>query len=305
MDLWLRDRPERDSMGPLPDEVNVHLIPRDGPIPDGVVNAEFLVPPFGRTPVLDLMPEMHSLRVVQAISAGVDWLLPGVPTGVIVANAQGTRDAAVAEWVVAVLLAATKDLARYWREQASCRWSPTVPRELSGSRVLIVGFGSIGRAVEARLAPFGVVIERIARHQRPGVHAAADLVSLLPAADVVIVLVPHSPQTTRLFDAQMLGRLRHGALLINAARGSVVDTAALVRELDSGRIRAAVDVTDPEPLPVDHALWRAENVLITPHIAGDGHAAEQRVYRFIGEQVRRYVRGEALANVVSPGSARD
>jgi phosphoglycerate dehydrogenase-like enzyme len=299
MQLWLRDRPERDLLGPLPDEVDLHLIPRTGPVPDGVVEAEFLVPPFGHSRVLELMPAMRCLRVVQAISAGIDWLLPAVPAGVVVASARGIRDSTVAEWVVAVILAATKDLPRYWRDQAAGRWCPTVPAELAGARVLIVGHGSIGSAVEARLAPFGVVIDRIARHARPGVYPADRLSELLSDADVVVLLVPHTSDTVALFDVEMLGRLKAGALLVNAARGPVVDTAALIAALASRRIRAALDVTEPEPLPAEHPLWRAPNVLITPHVAGDSHAAEQRVYRFIGDQVRRYVRGEPLVNIVS------
>jgi phosphoglycerate dehydrogenase-like enzyme len=131
------------------------------------------------------------------------------------------------------------------------------------------------------------------------VYPADRLSELLPDADVVVLLVPHTSGTVALFDAEMLGRLKAGALLVNAARGPVVDTAALIAALESGRIRAALDVTEPEPLPAEHPLWRAPNVLITPHVAGDSHAAEQRIYRFIGDQVRRYVRGEPLVNIVS------
>jgi phosphoglycerate dehydrogenase-like enzyme len=298
MELWLRDRPERDSLGPLPDDVSVHLIPRTGPAPTGIREAEFLVPPFGRTEVLELISEMPSLRVVQAISAGVEWLLPSVPRGVVVASARGIRDATVAEWVVGVILAANKGLDYYWREQIAGRWSPAVPMELRGARVLIVGYGSIGVAVEARLAAFEVEVDRVARHARPGVAGVDRLRELLPHADIVILLVPGTAETTGLFDAEMLRCLKPHALLVNAARGPVVDTAALLAELKRGRIRAALDVTDPEPLPGTHPLWRAPNLTITPHIAGDSQAAERRVYRFIGEQVRRYVRGDPLLNVI-------
>lgn len=298
MRLWLRDGPGRDSIGELPDEVEVHVVPRDGSLPDEFHKAEFLVPPYGSRRVLEALPRMRDLRVVQANSAGVEWLLPHVPVDVTLCNARGTRDVVVAEWVLAAILAMVKDLAHWHREQEEEAWRPRLLDELAGAKVLIVGYGSIGRAVEARLDPFGVSIERIANRPRPGVHGADQLPKLLPVADLAILLLPSTPATDGLFDESMLARMKPGALLLNAGRGTAIDTDALLVAISDGRIRAALDVTDPEPLPPDHPLWHTPGVLLTPHLAGDSEAAERRTYKLIGDQVRRYLRGEPLVNVV-------
>jgi phosphoglycerate dehydrogenase-like enzyme len=167
--------------------------------------------------------------------------------------------------------------------------------------VLILGYGAIGAAVEARLAPFEVDLIRVARHAREGVHPVEDLESLLGLAEIVVVLLPLTSATTGLLDARLLGCMRPGALLVNAARGPILDTQALLELLQRERIRAALDVTDPEPLPPDHPLWDAPGVLITPHFAGDTVAAERRAFALVGEQVRRYSSDEPLANVVRDG----
>jgi phosphoglycerate dehydrogenase-like enzyme len=283
----------------LPADVEMHLVPEHGRLPDEFYEAEFLVPPYGSRRVLEALPKMGNLRVIQANSSGVEWLLPHVPAGVTVCNAKGTRDVVVAEWVIAAILAMTKNLGHWHRRQEEGAWKPTLLNELAGSRVLIVGYGSIGRAVEDRLAPFDVTVERIASRARPGVHGVDRLAERLPLADVVILLLPSTPATSGIFDKATLERMKPGALLVNAGRGATVDTEALVDAVGGGRIRAALDVTDPEPLPEDHSLWRLPGVLLTPHLAGDSEAAERRVYRLVGEQVARYVRGEPLANVVA------
>jgi phosphoglycerate dehydrogenase-like enzyme len=276
----------------------MHIVPRDGPLPPEFYDAEFLVPPYGSRRVLEALPKLGKLRVIQVNSSGVEWLLPHVPAGITVCNAKGTRDVVVSEWVIAAILAMTKDLAHWHRQQEAGTWKPTLLKELAGSRVLIVGYGSIGRAVEDRLTPFGVSVERIARRARPGVHGVDQLAERLPLADVVILLLPSTLATDGIFDRATLERMKPGALLVNAGRGTAIDTEALVDAVSEGRIRAALDVTDPEPLPADHPLWRLPGVFLTPHLAGDSEASERRTYELIGEQVRRYVRGEPLANVV-------
>lgn len=298
MRVWLRDGPGREAIEPLPDGVDLHMVPRKGPLPTEFFEAEFLVPPFGSRRVLEALSRMPELRVIQANSSGVDWLLPSVPPGVTVCNAQGTRDVAVAEWVLTAILAMTKDLA-HWRDRREAEaWEPRLLEELSGARVLLVGYGSIGRAVEERLLPFGPAVERIARRPRPGVLGADRLEEQVALADIVVLLLPASPATEGLFDGAMLGRMKPGALLVNAGRGTLVDTDVLVDAVSAGRLRAALDVTDPEPLPAGHPLWQLPGVLLTPHLAGDSLAAERRVYRLIREQIERYVRGEPLVNVV-------
>jgi phosphoglycerate dehydrogenase-like enzyme len=301
VNLWIPDRAGHDAVGELPDGVSLSLIPRDGELPDAILGAEFLVPGAGDRRVLEVLGQMPGLRVIQTLSAGVDWLLPSVPTGVTVCDAGGARDIPVAEWVLAAILASTKAFGELRDAQRAHRWESREASELAGSTVMILGYGDIGVAVETRLAPFEVELIRVARHARDGVHSVEDLYSLLALADVVVVLLPLTPATTGLLDAGMLARMRPGALLVNAARGPIVDTAALLASLQAGRIRATLDVSDPEPLPTDHPLWDAPGVFISPHFAGDTAAAERRAFALVGEQVGRYVRDEQLVNRVEHG----
>jgi phosphoglycerate dehydrogenase-like enzyme len=301
VNLWIPDRTGHDAVGELPEGVALGLIPRDGDLPEGVLAAEFLVPSPGDTRLYERLAQMPALKVIQTLSAGVDRLLPFVPTGVTVCDAGGTRDIPVAEWVLAVILAATKTLPELRDRQREHDWEWRRSCELAGDTVMILGYGSIGAAVEARLAPFEVDLIRVARRARPGVHSVEDLESLLPRAGIVVVLLPLTRATTDMLDGGMLQRMRPGALLVNAARGQIIDTAALLEQVRSHRLRAALDVTDPEPLPPDHPLWDQPGVLITPHFAGDTLAAERRAFAFVGEQVRRYLCNEPLANVVGQG----
>jgi phosphoglycerate dehydrogenase-like enzyme len=171
--------------------------------------------------------------------------------------------------------------------------------DLDGHTVLIVGHGSIGRAVAVRLAPFGARVIGVARHSREDAQPVSALPDLLPQANVVVNLLPLTPETERFVDATFLARMKPSALLVNAGRGKTVDTDALLEALRSGHIRAALDVTDPEPLPADHPLWRAPNVLITPHIAGAVARWQARGYRFAGEQIRRLAAAEPLIGIES------
>lgn len=263
-------------------------------LPDGGDAAAFLVPEGQDRETIEALPRLKQLQVVQALSAGTDWIESRVPAWATLCNARGARDAPVAEWVVGALLG---DAYGQFTAARTRRWSDAVPRELQGAHVLIVGFGSIGEAVKRRLEPFGVTVTGVARHARDGVHASADLPALAEQADAVVVLTPLTPETRGLFDAALLGRMRDGALLVNAGRGRVVDTDALLAELQSGRLRAVLDVVDPEPLPDDHPLWDAA-LAITPHDAGDTPAADGRAVRFAAEQLARFARGEPLQNVV-------
>ena len=249
------------------------------------------------------MPRLDGLRVVQTLSAGVDWLIDAVPPGVTLCNGSGVHDAPVSEWIVMAILAMRRELPLQLGWQATATWQrqDLATDDLEGSTVLILGSGSIGRALEARLLPFGVDIIRVARSARAGVHAIADLQALLPKADIVAVLLPLTTETRGLVDAHFLAQMHDGALLVNAARGSIVDTAALLREVQQGRLRAALDVTDPEPLPDGHPLWSVPGVLITPHTAGSAQRFGARAWRLVAEQIGRYERGEPLQNVVANG----
>jgi phosphoglycerate dehydrogenase-like enzyme len=286
-------------MGELSANVQVVLLPREsGPLPD-LSRVEFLVPAgWARQVVLAELRAMARLRVVQTLSAGVDWLRGRVPEGILVCNARGVYDGPVAEWVVGAILAMQRGLMTTRDAQLAADWRPFVADELTGLRALVLGYGSIGSAVAERLRPFGVEVVGVATTRREGALGLDDLDSALPSADILIDLLPLTAGTSGLLDARRLGLLRPGALLVNAGRGATVDTPALVDALRSGRLRAALDVTDPEPLPPDHPLWRLPGVLISPHMAGDSRRSLARAYALAGDQIRRFAAGEMLENQV-------
>lgn len=264
-----------------------------------------VVPFYRKNFARDVLTRLDDVRVVQTMSAGVDDLVGHIPKSAVLCDAAGVHDPAVADWVVMAILAMYRKLPQFVIAQQHGHWSRPAEEgdmsDLEGLTLLIVGYGSIGRAVEARLAPFGVKMLRMARHARAGVSDASALPRMLPEADVVVILLPLTPDTRHFVDARFLSLMRPGALLVNPARGRIVDTEALVAALQERRIRAALDVTDPEPLPDGHPLWKMEGVLITPHIAGSVARAYERAWHLVVEQIRRYVNGEPLKNVVSEG----
>jgi phosphoglycerate dehydrogenase-like enzyme len=242
-----------------------------------------------------------------------------IPGDVTLCSARGVHDAPTAEWAVTATLAMQKYLPFYADLQRRADWAgkdraeeiyllsegakrepdcPVLVEEAADKTVLIVGYGSIGAAVEAGLAPFGCKFLRVARAARDGVAPVSALDELLPRADIVILTTPLTSETRGLIDGVRIARMKRGALLVNAGRGPVVVTDALAEALNEGRIRAAVDVTDPEPLPPDHPLWRAPNLLITPHLATDTPRFMGRAFAFAGEQAQRFARGEKLLNIV-------
>ncbi len=233
------------------------------------------------------------------MSAGIEHIASYVPEGVTLANGRGIHDTSTAELTLTLILASLRGIPEFVRDQDRAEWKPVTRESLADKQVLIVGYGQIGEAIEARVLPFEAQVVRVARSARDGVHAIDELPDLLPEADVVVLIVPGTEETRGLFDAEMLGHLKDGALLVNIARGPVVDTDALLAELTSGRIHAALDVVDPEPLPGDHPLWGAPNLLIAPHVGGNSSAMEPRAHRLVREQLQRYAAGEPLANVVT------
>ena len=274
--------------------------PDGGPLPAGADEVEFYVPPFfPALPAIEAVGQLPRLRVVQTLTAGVDRLLPYMPPGVTLCNARGVHDASTAEWVVATILAAVRDLPYFALEQAARRWSYRFTDSLAGKSVLIIGYGSIGRAVEQRLAGFEVTVHRVARQARDGVAPVSELAALLPGADVVVVLAPVTPETIGMVDAAFLARMKDGALLVNAARGSLVMTGALAAELRRGRLRAVLDVTDPEPLAPGHPLWECPGLLITPHVAASTAFSTARMLAFVRAQAKRYAEGQRLQNVIT------
>ncbi len=297
--VWL---PEADSvaqMGGLPDGMIADVWTGDRHVPDSADEVEVVVLPIwlpsSRMPVLAKLPR---LQLIQLMSAGAEHTIGFVPPGVTLCNARGVHDPAVAEWALAVMLAQVRQLPRFLAAQRAGHWEQVRSEPLAGQRVLIVGYGSIGEAIERMLAPFEVTVDRVARRARPGVLSMDDLAEVLPKADIVILLVPVTPATTGLVDARFLAQMHDHALLVNAARGSIVDTGALLAELRSGRLRAALDVTDPEPLPDGHPLWSAPGLLLTPHVAGAMTTAMPRVMAMVKDQLARYAAGEPLHNVI-------
>ncbi|WP_433089874.1 2-hydroxyacid dehydrogenase [Dactylosporangium sp. CA-052675] len=283
-------------------EAVVEVMPAPGELPSDPDDVAFWVPPFlARPEVTALAHRMPKLRVVQLLSAGADAWTGRVPEGVTLCDARGVHDSSTAEWVVGAVLACVREFPSFARAQERGEWAYRRTDELAGKRVLIVGSGSIGRATEARLAPFDVEVTRVARRPREGVHGVGELPRLLPDADVVVLLVPLTPETRGLVSAEFLSHLRDGALLVNAARGPVVDTEAVTATARTGRIAYATDVTDPEPLPPDHELWRLPNVFITPHVAGSVPGLWRRGYTLAASQLRRFLAEEPLDNVVTDG----
>jgi len=304
VDVWIPDntRPEHRSL--LPSVSIVHDLPADGRLPERLGPGQFLVAGFGVERILDVIPRLDDLQVIQTLSAGVDRLVDQIPAGVVLCDASGVHDVSVSEWVVMVILASLHNLPAHLAGQRDGHWPAEQVAEaddLEGTMVLILGYGSIGRAVEARLATFGARFLRVAMHAQKGVSPASELPSLLPQADIVVVLLPLTDATRGVVDAGFISKMRRGALLVNAARGPIVETQALNESLRAGQIRAALDVTDPEPLPDGHPLWSAPGILITPHIGGWVRKRLDRSWRLVAEQVGRFSRGEPLRNVVVEG----
>ncbi len=271
---------------------------------------ELVVPPyagmdsakFGR---LTTCPQ---LSVVQLVTAGYENVIPHLPPGVQLANGAGIHDTSTAELALTLALASLRGVPQAARNAEHGVWASMAGRRsLADRRVLILGYGSIGRAIARRLQPFEVRLTAVASRARSGdelvdrIHSTQELDQLLPAQDVVIIVVPLIEATRHLVDARFLAALAEGALLINVARGGVVDTDALIRECRSGRLTAALDVTDPEPLPADHPLWNTPGVLITPHVGGDTTAFEPRALAFLRRELATFARGEQLSHVVATG----
>jgi phosphoglycerate dehydrogenase-like enzyme len=270
-------------------------------LPAGAEEIEFWVPPpFVRDPdaAAAAAAKLTSLRVVQTQSAGVDAVLGWLPEHVQLCDARGVHGSSTSEWALTAILSVLREFPRFERARLERRWEDAVTDELAGKRVLIVGAGDVGRQLGRRLAACAAEPVFVARTARDGVSGVAELPTLLPAADVVVLLIPQTSETIGLVGREFLARMRDGALLVNAARGGIVDTEALLAELQSGRLRAALDVTDPEPLPADHPLWRAPNLLLTPHVGGAVLGLLDRFAALLAEQVSRYERGEPLLNQV-------
>ena len=307
IDVWIPGDTGTEYRALVPREAEIHDLPMTGELPGHLGHADILVADFRWHRSIEAIPRLEGLQVLQSLSAGVDAIAGRVPPHVTLCDAAGVHDIPVAEWVIAAILASRHRFPEYVSAQAAGRWLNQGVEvtgggaDLDGTTTLIIGHGSIGRAVEERLRPFGVEFLRVARSARAGVATVADLPALLPRADIVVLLVPLTAETRGLVGPAFLGAMRRGALLVNAARGGVVDTGALVQALKAGRITAALDVTEPEPLPDGHPLWSCPGLFITPHVAGAVTGLSERAWRLVAGQVGRYLRGEPLLNVVADG----
>lgn len=309
-DVWLPI--PADEIEGLPDPgasgLNYRFWDGGPDLPADPARCGFYVVPYMKGTEVAVRPlaAMASVRVVQTLSAGTDHVTPGLGAlrpGVDLCNAKGVHEASTAELTLALILASLRGIPGFVRGQDKEEWRAGFYPALADRSVLIVGYGSIGAAIEDRLAPFECArVVRVARSarttERGPVHPLSELPALLPQADVVVLSTPLTPETRHLADAGFFARMKDDALLVNVARGPVVDTAALLKEVESGRITAALDVTDPEPLPPGHPLWHAPGVLVSPHVGGSTSAFMPRAKRLIAAQLTRFAAGERPANVV-------
>lgn len=267
---------------------------------DGMAGVGFLVPPYmGAAEELGTVATLPDLDVLQLLTAGYEHALRYAPTHVTVCNAAGVHDASTAELALGLILASQRGIDHFARAMPTGRWEHQRFASLADRSVLVIGAGGLGRAIERRLLACEATVTMMASSARPGVRAMSDLSTVLPQMDIVVLAVPLTPQTHHMVDEGFLGHMAPGALLVNMARGPVVDTTALTQAVRLGAVRAALDVTDPEPLPADHPLWQLPGVLISPHVGGNSSAFIPRASALIADQVHRWINGEPLRNVVA------
>ena len=296
--------PQEEGAAALADVEGIEVVRYDpeGDLPDAATRAQVLIPSFlagsAAMPVLRRLPE---LRLVQLLTAGAEAWVGRLPDGVALSDCRGAHGGATAEWIVGALVAVYRHFPQFVRAQDVRRWDYHGTEELAGKRVLIVGAGDVAEQTVRRLAPFDVETTLVGRRARPGVHGIEEVHDLLPHHDACVVIVPLTDETRRLVDAAFLAAMPDGSLLVNAARGPVADTGAITAELTSGRLRAALDVTDPEPLPPDHPLWAAPGLFLCPHIGGSVPGGLRRAYRVAAEQIAAYASGERPPNLVEGG----
>lgn len=278
---------ECDDLGELPAEV--------------IASAEFVVLPYeGSTiSIEEAIARMTNVKVIQTLTAGFDNVQPYVPADVTLCNAAGVHDDATSELAVLLTLSVLRDLPRSYKAQQDRHWETYFSRSLADKTVLLIGYGNVGKAAEKRLLGFGCKVIPVARTARDHVHAISELPNLIPSADVVMLIVPNNPGTVNLVDTKFLASMKDDSVLVNVARGVVVDTEALLAELKTGRIAAALDVTEPEPLPADHPLWSMPNVIITSHNGGEGDVFWDRARARIHSQFDLWLAGKPLECVIT------
>jgi phosphoglycerate dehydrogenase-like enzyme len=271
----------------------------DEPLPPGAEDAEVLVPGFlVETDPDTFFGRLPNLRLIQLTTAGAENWIGRIPEHVMLSIARGAHGGSTAEWALGALIAVYRELIAFDRLRDSRTWDRHPTDTLQDKRVLVLGAGDLGRRMRRRLEASDATATLVGTTTREGVHGIDELPELLGEHDAVVLMVPLTDATTGLVDAEFLARMPDGAVLVNAARGKVVDTGALLAELESGRLRAALDVTEPEPLPPDHPLWTAPGLLLTPHTAGSVHGYPRRAYAVVAAEIARYAAGKEPANLV-------
>ena len=263
----------------------------------------FYVPTYmGGRPALELTKKMPNLKILQMPNAGYDDAMEYVRDGMTLCNGKSIHDDSTAELAVGLTIASLRGFPDFVRNQDKSEWVHVKNKSINDRKIGIIGFGSIGTTIAKMLSGFAVEIIAFTQSGRDNTIAISDIDKHLPTLDVVILILPLTKESKHLFDAKRLALMKDGSLLVNVARGPIVDTDALVKELNSGRITAALDVTDPEPLPKDHQLWRAKGVLISPHVGGNTTAFERRARRLIESQLNLLAEGKHLNNIIVAGS---
>lgn len=306
-DVWLPIPP--GQIKDLPDGLTYHFWDGDEEFPADPARCGFYVVPYMKSQEVTWrpLPYMTGVKVVQTLTAGIDHIAPAVsrmPSGTRLCNARGVHDAGTAELALALTLASLRGIPDFVRGQDAGEWRFRRYEALADKTVLIVGYGGVGSAVEERLVGFEpervLRVARTARDSARGpVHALTSLPELLPCADVVLLCTPLTDETHQLAGPGFLSRMKDGALLVNVARGGVVDSSALLAEVESGRLFAALDVTDPEPLPPHHPLWNAPGTLISPHVGGATSAFLPRAERLLRRQLTRWAAGDPVEHTVA------
>lgn len=267
------------------------------PVPPEAAKAEVLIP--GKHPPGEpLWRTVPNLKLIQLLSAGAEDWVGKVPDGVLLSTCRGAHGGSTAEWVVAALLSIYRQLDVFAEARREGRWARQTTDTLQGKRVLVIGAGDLGQHLRRRLEPFDARCTMVGMTAREGVHGVRELPGLLELHDVVVLMVPLTSRTRGMAGAEFLSRMRDGAVLVNASRGAVVDTDALVAELTTGRLRAALDVTDPEPPPAGHPLWTVPGLLLTPHVGGAVRGVRGRSYAVAAAEIARYAGGELPDNLV-------
>ena len=263
----------------------------------------FYMPAYmGGRAALELTKQMPKLKYLQMPNAGYDDAMEFVRPDMTLCNGRSIHDDSTAELAVGLTIASLRGFPEFVRNQDKGKWVHTREKSINDRKVGVIGFGSIGSTVARMLSGFSVEIMPFTQSGRDNTTPIAELDKHLPSLDVVILILPLTKESKHLFDARRLALMKDGALLVNVARGPIVDTDALVKELNSGRITAALDVTDPEPLPEGHALWSAKGVLISPHVGGNTTAFEPRARKLIKSQLELLAAGKPLNNIIVAGN---